>query len=396
MAPCAVNLLELRARLEELPQQAGALALQLRHDKIQERHALRRLQLAQLGQGVELEAIRAPSGGASVQVVAHLQDEAQQPLHAWGLLQALARAADLRLGRAEAVQQALERIEEGPRAHAELVLRHRHEQEHEGLGLVPGFPVLGPRGPGRLPQHRLLFGSGQVREQQLDPVGRQHCIVGQLHGAQQRGLLGHQREHEPDLPPPLLLEEAPPLGARPLRTPAAQLAWARSAGHRRVLRRRLGEERLELLGVETRAPGVLVDAVPDAGTLLGGALLRRSTQADGCPEELLQRYPGKQVGLPRLGTLALARGPLLWRRRCGALPLALGRAAPFLRWRGALTRWLRPRRLGLWRRGHRCAGRCYLWCRRRAPRRGSSRRKRRTSARAPQWRSALRPGALFP
>mmetsp|Transcript_84619 Transcript_84619/g.262842 ORF Transcript_84619/g.262842 Transcript_84619/m.262842 type:complete len:230 (+) Transcript_84619:526-1215(+) len=217
MAPRAVHALEFRAGRQELPQEPRALALHLRHEEVQECAPLRP-ELPQLRQHFQVEAVGAPARCAAVEVVPHLKNEAEQPLHARRAPQPLRGGAHLGLSGDEALQRSLKGVQEGPQPDAQLVVGDRHEREHEALGLVPGV-YLGPLGG--LTQHRLLLRCGQVGEQDLDFVGLEHLVVHGLNGPQDDALLGHEGVHEPDLPPPALVEETPSL--RPLcRRPAAR------------------------------------------------------------------------------------------------------------------------------------------------------------------------------
>mmetsp|Transcript_80071 Transcript_80071/g.229834 ORF Transcript_80071/g.229834 Transcript_80071/m.229834 type:complete len:217 (+) Transcript_80071:662-1312(+) len=148
-------------------------AVHLLHDVVHQRAgllALRHLDGAHLRQGLDGEAVRTTSGGATVQVVAHGQDNPEHVLDGRRLEDGVATARQRRLSIVHAVEPLLGQVLEVPHLNSQLVFWDLHQVEEEVLGDVPDIQLVdGMLGLGPAQELHLLLG-WQVHHQQLDLV----------------------------------------------------------------------------------------------------------------------------------------------------------------------------------------------------------------------------------
>mmetsp|Transcript_3843 Transcript_3843/g.11771 ORF Transcript_3843/g.11771 Transcript_3843/m.11771 type:complete len:287 (+) Transcript_3843:830-1690(+) len=164
----AVRLAKVRGAVQEF----RVVRLAPRRQPVQQRPpVVERLDGAELGEGVEAEAVRAAAAGTGVEVVAHGEDDFQQPGKALRPGEALARGGD----QAQAVVQRLARRVEPETEEVALqpvlVVRYGHDGRKELLHAAQG------RGADVVRHGASIVGRRRALEQQLGARGVELGLV---------------------------------------------------------------------------------------------------------------------------------------------------------------------------------------------------------------------------
>mmetsp|Transcript_106428 Transcript_106428/g.254088 ORF Transcript_106428/g.254088 Transcript_106428/m.254088 type:complete len:256 (+) Transcript_106428:846-1613(+) len=199
----------LLAVTENACQLAGVPLLHLRGDEVHQGlvRRLRGLHGAQLQQRLHGEAVRPAARGSAVQEVPGMQGQAQQVPHAHGGEQAVAAPGDAFHIPSQVLELLLEGVHKVPDLQPQLEPRDGDQGQHEVLCRVPNGVLVHDVLLLGAAKELHLFHRGVVLQQEV------HLVLAQLAGihlvdpAQHvPHRAGQSRQHDADLPPPLLIK----------------------------------------------------------------------------------------------------------------------------------------------------------------------------------------------